>query len=118
MEKAQNISKELIRGVTDGIVLNILSQADSYGYKMTQQISSLSNQQYEINEATLYTVFRRLVKKGLVTSYYGNESQGGRRKYYQITDAGKSALDDFQNQWEFSKEIINQLVTGELKNDK
>jgi len=118
MDKNQNISKELIRGVTDGIVLNILSQEDSYGYKMTQQIAHLSNQKYEINEATLYTVFRRLSKKGLVTSHYGDESQGGRRKYYQITDAGKAELKDFQDQWAFSREIINQLVTGELKNDK
>ncbi|MCD2255567.1 PadR family transcriptional regulator [Agrilactobacillus fermenti] len=115
---AKDISKEMIRGATDGIVLNILSQGDSYGYQMVQQVQQLSHGAYDVNEATLYTVFRRLVKNNLIESYYGSETQGGRRKYYRITPSGVAELDRFRQEWDFAKKIITELVTGALKNDQ
>ena len=45
---------------------------------------------HEIKEATLYATYRRLLKDGLIEAYWGDESQGGRRKYYRITDAGRA----------------------------
>ena len=117
MTSQHDISKDLIRGATDGIILNILSQGDSYGYQMVQQVTELSDGRYEINEATLYTVFRRLSKNGLIDSYYGNETQGGRRKYYHITQAGSAELTQFHKDWQFAKETITQLTTGVLKHD-
>jgi len=113
----KNISKDMIRGATDGIVLNILSQGDSYGYKMVQQVDKLSDGQYEIKEATLYTVFRRLVKQGLIKGYYGNETQGGRRKYYRITTEGSQTLKKYQSEWNFAQKIISKLMMGDLNND-
>lgn len=117
MTTRRDISKDMIRGATDGIILNILSQGDSYGYQMVQQIKQLSNGTYEINEATLYTVFRRLSKNDLIESYYGDETQGGRRKYYHITNAGTEELNQFHQDWAFAKDIITKLTTGVLKND-
>ncbi|GAA3622717.1 PadR family transcriptional regulator [Secundilactobacillus similis] len=117
MTTRHDISKDLLRGATDGIILNILSQGDSYGYQMAQQINTLSNGAYQINEATLYTVFRRLSKNALIESYYGSETQGGRRKYYHITDAGLAELTQFRQDWEFAKNTITQLTTGVLKHD-
>lgn len=108
------ISKDLIRGHTDTIVLNILAQGDTYGYRIVQDIKTMSGAQYEINEATLYTVFRRLQKAEYVTPYYGNETQGGRRKYYAITEAGKQALAEAQAAWDVAKVIIDQLMTGKV----
>lgn len=99
------ISKDLIRGHMDTIVINILAQGDSYGYRIVQDIKTMSGGQYEINEATLYTVFRRLQKAEYVTPYYGNETQG---KYYAITDAGKQALVEAQ----VAKVVIDQLMAG------
>ncbi len=56
------ISKDTIRGHTTTIVLNILNQGDSYGYAVAKTIKQMSQAAYDINEATLYTVFRRLEK--------------------------------------------------------
>ncbi|TYC48970.1 PadR family transcriptional regulator [Weissella muntiaci] len=108
------ISKDLIRGHTDAIVLNILAQGDSYGYRIVQDIRSMSDNQYELNEATLYTVFRRLQKDELVTPYYGDETQGGRRKYYAITDRGHEVLRTAQADWQIAKPIIDHLVSGKV----
>ena len=49
-----------------------------------------------------------------MTPYYGNETQGGRRKYYAITEAGKQALAEAQAAWDVAKVIIDQLMTGKV----
>lgn len=113
---ATDISKDLIRGHTDTIVLNILAQGDSYGYQIAKTVRMLSQNQYEINEATLYTIFRRLTKADAIESYWGDESQGSRRKYYHITNAGQTMLTDAQAAWDFAKVVIDELVTGQLPN--
>ncbi len=109
------ISKDIIRGHTATIVLNILSQGDSYGYEIAKTVRELSNNAYEINEATLYTVFRRLEKNEDITSYWGDESQGGRRKYYQITSQGKQTLKENTEAWNFAKKVIDELILGRIQ---
>ncbi|MDN5376095.1 MAG: PadR family transcriptional regulator, regulatory protein PadR [Thermacetogenium sp.] len=106
------ISNDLIRGHTDTIILNILRQGDSYGYEICKKIIALSGRQYELKEATLYSAFRRLEQDGLIISYWGNESQGGRRKYYRITDKGREFYEKNKKDWEFAKEVIEKLIKG------
>jgi PadR family transcriptional regulator, regulatory protein PadR len=108
------ISKDTIRGHTATIVLNILNQGDSYGYAIAKTIKQLSHAAYVINEATLYTVFRRLEKNGDIGSYWGNETQGGRRKYYQITAQGRTTLQRSVEEWNFAKQVIDDLVLGRI----
>ncbi|SFP31126.1 DNA-binding transcriptional regulator, PadR family [Salibacterium halotolerans] len=108
----KKISNDLIRGHTDTIVLNILHQQDSYGYEIYKTIFEMSDGQYELKEATLYTAFRRLEKEGCIASYWGDESQGGRRKYYQITNEGKERFHQNKKEWAFAKEILNKLIEG------
>ncbi|AKP66474.1 PadR family transcriptional regulator [Companilactobacillus ginsenosidimutans] len=114
---AQDISKDIIRGHTSTIVLNILNQGDSYGYEISKTVKELSDGGYEINEATLYTVFRRLEKNGDIQSYWGDESQGGRRKYYKITEQGQKTLESNIEQWNFAKQVIDKLILGRIKRD-
>ncbi|MEG0832546.1 MAG: hypothetical protein RSG78_00870 [Oscillospiraceae bacterium] len=45
-------------------------------------------------------------------SYWGDESQGGRRKYYHITESGKSAFENALSEWIIAQKIINQLLQG------
>jgi len=112
------ISTDLIRGHTDTIILNILKQGDNYGYGIYKAIIFLSDNQYELKEATLYTAFRRLEKEGYIMSYWGDETQGGRRKYYRITDKGKELYAQNKEDWSFAKDIIDKLMREEIGNDK
>ncbi|WP_096435691.1 PadR family transcriptional regulator [Alteribacter populi] len=109
------ISTDLIRGNTVSIILNILRQGDSYGYEIYKTIIELSNNQYELKEATLYTAFRRLEKEGYILSYWGDETQGGRRKYYRITREGEKRYEQNREEWMFAKEILDKLIKGEIK---
>lgn len=108
------ISTDLIRGHTETIVLNILRQGDSYGYEIYKKIIVLSGKQYELKEATLYTAFRRLEQDGLIVSYWGDETQGGRRKYYRITDLGREVYEQNLIDWNFAKGVLDKLIQGGL----
>jgi DNA-binding PadR family transcriptional regulator len=112
------ISTDLIRGNTDTIILNILRQDDSYGYEIYKKIIELSENQYELKEATLYTAFRRLEQDNYIVSYWGDETQGGRRKYYRITEEGKERYEQNKKDWDFAKEVLDKLIKGGLTDVK
>ena len=105
-----NINSDVIRGHIDTIILNLLVQGDKYGYEISKIISSKTGGEYEINEATLYSSLKRLEKDKSIISYWGDETQGGRRKYYKINEEGKKVLNQNKIDWEFAKKIISKLI--------
>lgn len=108
----QNINSDLIRGHIDTIILKILLVSDNYGYEIMKAVSINSGGEYELKEPSLYTSLKRLEKQGHIQSYWGDESQGGRRKYYHITDSGKTAFENSLAEWLSAQKIINQLLQG------
>ncbi len=70
------ISRDLIRGNIDTIILRVLSEGDNYGYEIIKAILKYSNGRYELKEPSLYTSLKRLEKNKLIESYWGDESQG------------------------------------------
>lgn len=111
---SSTISTDLIRGHTVTIILNVLRQGDSYGYEIYKKIIELSSNQYELKEATLYTAFRRLEKEGCLISYWGDETQGGRRKYYRLTSAGEERYEQSRKDWNFAKDVLDNMIKGEI----
>lgn len=107
---ADAFAADLLRGHTDTIVLGVLRRADRYGFEIYKAIRDATGGDYEIKEATLYAAYRRLVKDGLVEAYWGDESQGGRRKYYRITDAGRAVYRRNVDAWVVTRRTIDSLL--------
>lgn len=105
-----SIASDLIRGHTETIILAHLMQEDSYGYKINKDIQLKTENQYELKEATLYTAFRRLEEAGYISSYWGNENTGARRRYYTITPEGQLAYQRMREEWEECKYLIDILI--------
>ena len=108
-----SITSDLIRGHTDCIILANLTKGDSYGYQINKNIQTLTNNAYELKEATLYTAFKRLEENGFITSYWGDENKGARRRYYSITKLGKAEYIRLKAEWENAKEIIDKVINIE-----
>ena len=108
-----SIRADLIRGHTDAVILAQLLRHDSYGYEINKRIEGLSGGEFVLKEATLYTAFRRLEDSGYITSYWGDETVGARRKYYRITEAGREAYRQARTEWNTSVRILNALLEGE-----
>ncbi|MBQ7364170.1 MAG: helix-turn-helix transcriptional regulator [Clostridia bacterium] len=108
-----SIAADLIRGNTDMIILAQLMNQDSYGYRINSRIRSATDQRYELKEATLYTAFRRLEEAGYISSYWGDEDSGARRRYYSITPQGKLAYQKMLEDWKIANDLISRLITPE-----
>jgi DNA-binding PadR family transcriptional regulator len=107
---AEVLAADLLRGHTDTIVLGVLSRGDSYGFEIFKRIRDATGGRHEIKEATLYAAYRRLMKDGLIEAYWGDESQGGRRKYYRITDAGRAVYRRNVAAWVLTRDLIDSLL--------
>ena len=100
----------MLRGHTDTMILRLLSEADRYGYEIVKMIAERSLGEYALNEATMYSSVRRLEADGDIEWYRGDESQGGRRKYFRITAKGKATYVSNKANWEYAKRILDRLL--------
>lgn len=112
-----SITSDIIRGHTETIILAQLVVKDSYGYEINKGIQEKTNNQYELKEATLYSAFRRLEQSSLITSYWGDENTGARRRYYSITNLGRAILLKNKEDWKEAKKLIDKLIYGGNENE-
>ena len=105
-----NLTSDLLRGHTDTIILKLVKHGDKYGYEITKLVHEHSNNLYELKEATMYSCLKRLEHDGQIISYWGDESQGGRRRYYRITNKGRDLYETNRHNWDFAKHILDQLI--------
>lgn len=105
------INSDLIRGHIDTIILKVLAEGDRYGYDIIKEIDAKSKGLYKLKTPTLYSCLKRLEVQGLVVARWGPKASGGRRKYYTLTENGKLYFDKNQEEWEFSRTIIDRLIS-------
>ena len=104
------ISSDVIRGYNDTIILYLLLDAPSYGYEISKRIRELSAEKYIIKETTLYSAFNRLEKNSYISSFFGDETNGKRRTYYRITEAGRSYYQEKCREWRVTKDVIEKFI--------
>jgi DNA-binding PadR family transcriptional regulator len=104
------LSPDLLRGHTDTIILGILSSEDAYGFKIYNTILERTGGEYELKETTLYSSYKRLETAGCVESYWGDEPQGARRRYYHITEKGREVLSQNLINRNFTERILDTLL--------
>jgi len=113
MRDTMSIASDLLRGHTDTIILARLLDSDNYGYEINKSIQQRTGGSFELKEATLYTAFRRLEQAGCITSYWGDEQTGARRRYYSITETGRGTYTGLIDEWENAKTMIDKLIETE-----
>ncbi|MEG0035025.1 MAG: PadR family transcriptional regulator [Oscillospiraceae bacterium] len=105
-------SSEILRGHTETIILRLLKDRDSYGYEILKTILEEGEGLLDIKDATIYTAFKRMEKEELITTYWGGEDNGARRKYYSITEKGKDYYYTKAAEWKEINVILNNLIGG------
>ncbi len=108
-----SVNSDLIRGNVITIILGCLVENDKYGYEILKEIEDRSTGQYTLKQATLYNQLKRLEKQGLVSSYDGDpdDTGGGQRRYYSLTQAGRDYLLKERSEYEYSRTILDKLVS-------
>ena len=96
----------------DAIVLSVVSEEDTYGYKITQEVNNIIG----ISESTLYPVLRRLQKDNNL-EVYDMEYLGRNRRYYRITNKGRILLSLYKEEWEMYKQKIDKVFDKDFDKD-
>lgn len=99
---------ELRRGV---IVLATLSQLQTprYGYGLLQRLEQSG---MAIDAGTLYPLMRRLEKQGVLESHW-ETSETRPRKYYQLSEQGRSLYGELLSEWQQMTANIQQMTQGD-----
>lgn len=99
------------KGILEFCILSLINQKEMY---VSDIIQELRSGKLDVVEGTLYPLLTRL-KNGEFLSYRWEESTGGPpRKYYQITDKGKTFLTELQHTWNELTDSVN-AITGKNK---
>lgn len=105
------INKELLKGSTTMLILEMLKNQNMYGYEMIKKLSEKSENIFELKEGTLYPILHTLEEDNLITSYW-DETTAKKRKYYAITEKGKKNLKDKKEEWKIFSNGINRVIGG------
>ena len=112
----QTISSDFIRGHIDTIILRSLFSGSKHAFEIAAFIEEKSGNKYEVKQATLYSALKRLEKLTYVKPFWNDAPGGGRRRYFEITPSGKAFADKNLSEWDYSRDVIDQLVDEVPKN--
>lgn len=98
---------EMLKGVLEGCVLEIISRGETYGYEITRKLNALGFT--DVVEGTVYTILIRLEKNKLVEITKKSSDIGPPRKFFTLNDAGREELRHYWERWEFLSSKIEEL---------
>jgi PadR family transcriptional regulator, regulatory protein PadR len=98
---------EMLKGVLEGCVLEIISRKETYGYEITRRLNALGFT--DVVDGTVYTILIRLEKSKLVEVTKRPSDMGPPRKFFVLNDAGREELLMFWKKWGFLSSKINGL---------
>lgn len=98
---------EMLKGVLEGCVLEIISRDATYGYEITQQLRTQGFT--DVVEGTVYAILVRLEKNKLIVSEKRPSDVGPPRKFYELTNSGYKELHVFWQKWDFVSSKMNEL---------
>ena len=103
------MNAQMKKGVLELCALTKLMGHDQYGYELTEAIS----QEIAISPATLYLILKRLKDEGCVETYLCESSEGPARKYYHLTDKGKTVQEEQEKEWETLSAAVTRILEAE-----
>ncbi len=106
------LGKDLVAASATPMVLGILAEGESYGYAILKRVNELSGGQLDWTEGLLYPLLHRLERLGHVASSWEAATGERRRKYYRITDSGRTELTEQRRQWETIVGTLTQVWLG------
>lgn len=101
-------TSQLLRGVLDLAVLAALEHRDAYGYEIARRLREQGLN--DVAEASVYGTLRRLADGDYVSSYVKPSDAGPNRKYYTLTESGRSKLNDDGKDWTRFSDVMEYLL--------
>jgi PadR family transcriptional regulator PadR len=102
--------RELVKGSTSLILLQLLEEKDMYGYQLVKEMEEKSGHSLQVKEGTLYPALHKLEQRGYVEAYWQEQEKGPARKYYRITEEGIKILKHKTKEWNTFVNMIQGFI--------
>ncbi|MFE9016359.1 PadR family transcriptional regulator [Streptomyces cyaneofuscatus] len=104
----EKIEVQLRKGVLEYCVLALLRDGPKYGVEL---LKDLQETVLATSQGTVYPLLSRLRRDELVVTTWKESSTGPPRRYYELTDAGRTALDSFTGLWPAYRDTVDHLLS-------
>jgi len=111
----QTAMTELLKGVLEGCVMQILANGQSYGYQIVRVLNGAGFA--SVSEGTVYPILVRLEKKQLVDVSRVPSELGPPRRVYELNAAGQVALAGFWERWQFIASRLESIKDNKEQNN-
>ena len=88
------------KGQLSFLILNCLLERDFYGLDFISEIYDKSDGRIDLKKPSVYSNLTRMEKQGYVSSYLKSSDLGPNRKYYSITEKGRSFYQELKSYFE------------------
>lgn len=108
----ENTQVQMRKGILEYCILSIISHGETYASDI---IEELRNARLLVVEGTLYPLLTRLKNNGLLSYQWLESTSGPPRKYYQLTEDGKTVLSELEKTW---NELVFAVEAVKKNGDK
>jgi PadR family transcriptional regulator PadR len=94
------------------VLLAVLERSpeDLYGYEIAKRLQKANEGDALFKEGTIYPVLRALSAANLLTSRIVPSYSGPARRYYRITDQGRSVLAEWTAIWAGTRSFVDRFI--------
>jgi PadR family transcriptional regulator PadR len=105
------MARSPLKGHLDLLILAVLAEGPKHGYVVIEELRRRSDEAFDLPEGTVYPALHRLEAAGAIAAEWSTAS-GRRRKTYQLTEAGRSALGEQRRSWEEFSTAVGHVLGG------
>ena len=106
---------EFLQGTLEVLILRSLQMAPNHAFGIAKFIEQQSEEEFAVDNGTLYPGLQRLVQKGWITPQWKTSPNGRRAKYYRLTPDGKKQLLTATSRWQRFVEAMSRVLAPEPK---
>jgi len=106
------VNSDLMRGVAEPVILNLLNSKKMYGYEIIKVVNEKTNNAFQWKEGTLYPCLHRLEAAKLIESEWQIAENNKPRKYCTLTRKGAAALAEKKEEWAVFAKSVNVLLSA------
>ena len=81
-----------------------------YGYQISKVLESLADDSLPMKHGTLYPVLRSLEREGQLESSLEPSDSGPQRRYYRITETGRTSLPLWHEAWAETRDFVDRFL--------
>ena len=100
----------LLRGTLDVMILKALALQELHGLGVSRRIEQMTGGAYSIQPGSLFPALHRMEDAGWLKSSWGESENNRRAKYYELTSAGRRALDRETAQWKRVAAVMSMAL--------